>query len=196
MRLRLIYLLLFYLTFISCQKQKLDIRYYPSKDLHKKSKIVNLDLDTTNLNFLEITGKVRQIYKENKVPLIEVFDKGTNKRIIPLVFDEIRKRDVLSITTDSILIDNGYSITELKTILKRHYSNNGKDYHYPRSYKKAIIEVAIDTSKKGEDLKKSLLNLTRVFDEINKEIKDTIELRIFFNCFRQIPPPPLPLEPY
>lgn len=194
MQIKFTYFFFFSLALICCKKEQMDIRYYPSKNLYDKSKLVTIDLDTISLNFLKITGEVRQIYKENKTPYIEIIDGGIRKRIIPLVFDEMRKRDVLSITSDSILIDKGYSINELKPILKRHYLNNGKDYHYPRSFKNALVEITIDTSKNGKDLKKSLINLTRVFDEVNMEIKDTLELKIFFNYFRQIPPPPLYLE--
>lgn len=190
---RLILVFLFCLVFFGCKNHKKEVRYYPSKDLHNESRLVNINLDRRDLNFLEITGMVRQIYREDKIPLIEIIDNGINKRIIPLVFDETRMRDILSITSDSILIDKGYSIVELKPILIRHYSNNGKNYLYPRSYKRAIVEITIDTSKKGKDLKKTLLNLTRTFDEINKELKDTLELRVFFDYFRQIPPPPPPL---
>lgn len=42
----------------------------------------------------------------------------------------------------------------------------------------------------GKDLKNTLLILTNTFDDINSEIKDTLELEIFFEFFRQIPPPP------
>ena len=48
---------------------------------------------------------------------------------------------ILVITSDSILIDNGYSISKLKSILKRHYLNNGGNLNYPRSYKKAIVKI-------------------------------------------------------
>lgn len=37
-----------------------------------------------------------------------------------------------------------------------------------------------------------LIKITRAFDEIKDEVNDTIELRVFFDYFRQFPPPPLP----
>ncbi len=193
MQLRLIYGVLFCLIVFCCKRQEQkEIRYYPSQELYDESKLINLDLDTTSLKFMEITSKIDKVLKENKRILIELDDNEIHRRIIPLTFSEIRKRDVLSLTSDSILIDNGYSISELKPILKRHYTNNGKDFHYPRSYQRAIVEITIDTSKKGKDLKKTLLYLTKTFDEINLEVKDTLKLQIIFNYIRQIPPPPSP----
>jgi hypothetical protein len=191
MRLTFIYVLLS-LALFSCKKQEREIRYYPSKKLYNQTNLVSIPLDSLKLNFIEITNKVNSIYNKNKIPLIEIKDNSVSKRIVPLMFDEIRKRDVLSITSDSILIDYNYSITELKNILKRYYTNNGKNYRYPRSYKNVVVEVTLDTSKNTKDLIKTLFNLTKVFDEINMELEDSLELRIFFNYFRQIPPPLLP----
>lgn len=190
MRLKLVCTLLFCLFLFYCQVQE-ETRYYPSKELYDKSELVEINLDTTSLNFKEIKIKVDKIYLKNKRPLISINDNGIQKRILPLIFTEYRKRDVLSITSDSILIDNGYSIDKLKSILERHYSNNEKDFNYPRSYKKALVEITMDTSMTGNDLKRTLLKLTKTFDEINSELKDTLELQIFFEFFRQIPPPPI-----
>lgn len=194
MRLIRIYIIIFCLTFFGCQDQEKEIRYYPSKKVYNESELIKINLDTTSFNFKGITDRVYQIHQMNKSILIEIDDYQVSKKIIPLMFTEIRKRDVLSITSDSILIEGGYSISKLKPIMKRHYTNNNKNDRYPRSYKRAIIEVALDTSKVGLDLKETLLNLTRTFDEINAEVRDTLELKIFFSYFRHIPPPPLPIE--
>ncbi|WP_158977970.1 hypothetical protein [Cellulophaga sp. L1A9] len=90
------------------------------------------------------------------------------------------------------MIDEGYSIDELKHILNRHYLNNGKVPNYSESSKKAFVQVTIDSSKNGKQLKDLLLKITRSFDKIKVEVNDTIELRIFLGYFTKIPPPPLP----
>ncbi|ADV50842.1 hypothetical protein Celal_3581 [Cellulophaga algicola DSM 14237] len=101
--------------------------------------------------------------------------------------------NVLDIKTDSLLIDEGYSITELKRILKRHYLNNGAVPYYAESPNKAFIQVTLNNSKNGKQLKELLIKITRSFDKVKEEVKDTIELRILFDYLTPMPPPPLPL---
>ncbi len=55
-----------------------------------------------------------------------------------------------------------------------------------------MVEITIDTSKTATELKNLLLKVTRTFDEVNAVNNDSLELRIYFDYFRQIPPPPAP----
>lgn len=152
--------------------------------------MVDLKLDTTSLNFAELTKLVFKNFKNNKRVVIEIYDGNIEKRISPTIFSELKKRNVLSITSDSILIDDGYAISELKPILKRHYTNNDLKFSYPESYSKAVVEITLDTNATKKDLKQTLINLTRNFDEINSELKYSLSLRTYLSIFRQIPPPP------
>jgi hypothetical protein len=102
------------------------------------------------------------------------------------------QRNLLTITSDSILIDKGYPISELKPILIRHYTNNGKVLRYPKSYDKAYVGISLELNETGKDLKKLLINLTSVFDEVNLEVTDSLELHIYFDIFRHASPPPKP----
>ena len=158
-----------------------------------------MGLDTTNLNFRQITNKVANYYDKSEYLVLEFNDGLIKKRITPFVYGGglVKHKNVLEIKSDSILIDHGYSINELKRILKRHYLNKGKIPHYSDSPKKALVEVTIDTSKSGKDLKEVLTKLTRTFDQIQEETIDTLELKVFFDYFRQISPPPPPpkIEP-
>ncbi len=190
---KITFILIVLLTFC-CKNKTSKIRYYPTNNqfLSEQSEIIGLD--TTKLNFRQITNKI-VAYKRNSKKLLVEFDDGQiKKRIAPYSYDGglIKYKNVLQIRSDSILIDNGYAIDELKRILKRHYLNKGKIPYYSDSPQRAIIEVIIDTSKTGKELKEILTKLTRSFDEIKSEINDTIEMRIFFNYFRQIP---IPLPP-
>ncbi|MEX2349714.1 MAG: hypothetical protein WD554_02445 [Flavobacteriaceae bacterium] len=126
--------------------------------------------------------------------MVEFDDGEIKKRIMPYFYSNglYREKNILKLKSDSILIDDNYPISELKRILKRHYLNKGKVPYYSDSPQKALIEVTIDTIKNGKELKEVLTKLTRTFDEIKEEINDTIELRVFFDYFRQIPPPPPP----
>ncbi len=199
-----IYITLIFGILISCKhKEKLEqvenerseIREYPT-DREFKIEIGELiGLDTTELNFKQIANRIGSFQEESYGQLtVEFADEKIKKRLIPYVYDEglIKRKNVLRIKSDSILIDNGYSINELKRLLKRHYLNKGKIPYYSDSPRKALVEVTIDTSKNGKELKEVLTKLTRTFDEIKEEIYDTIELRVFFDYFRQIPPPPPP----
>jgi hypothetical protein len=114
------------------------------------------------------------------------------KKIIPFVRGNclFKERNILSLKSDSILIDDGYPIIELKNILKRHYTNNGKDFRYPDSSERAGVEITLDTNQTANELKNLLIKLTRTFDEVKKEEKDTIQLKFIFDYYRQIPPPP------
>ncbi|WP_034258901.1 hypothetical protein [Aequorivita capsosiphonis] len=182
------------LLIFSCGKQTTEIRYYPTDREFSNEKSELIGLDTTKLNFIGLTNKVGTFYKDYGKLVVEFDDGNIKKRIIPYVYDGglIKSRNVLPITSDSILKDYGYPITELKKLLKRHYLNDGKNLSYSVSTRRALIEVTIDTSKSGKELKEVLTKLTRSFDEIKEEVNDSIELRIFFDYFRQIPPPPLP----
>ena len=120
-----------------------------------------------------------------------------DRYIYPLVPSNglIKERNILSLKSDSILIDDGYPISELKWVLKRHYTNNGKELRYPSSSERAGVRITLDTNKTTKDLEQSLILLTTVFDEVNREVKDTLQLKFLFDYLRQIPPPPPPPNP-
>jgi hypothetical protein len=190
MRLNSLYILIVFYILIGCKKQQSETRYYPFQNFNDE--IIELDLDTTSLDFREIKGFVTRNILLDKNVLIEVKDGRILKKIYPRIYTEMLQRNLLSITSDSILIDKGYPISELKPILIRHYTNNGKEPRYPKSYDRAYVGISLELDETGQNLKKSLLNLTSVFDEVNLNIEDSLELHIFFDTFRHAPPPPKP----
>ena len=182
------------LLILACNKKTREIRYYPNEEYNLDENIEIIGLDTTKLNFREITNKLEHHY-DNKTHMMVQFDDGNiTKKIFPHVYGNglFKTKNVLKIKTDSILIDGGYQIAELKRILKRHYTNNGENPYYSANYYQAAVEITIDTNKTGKDLEQLLKTVTRTFDEIKTEIQDSIKLNIFFSYFRQIPPPPPP----
>jgi len=161
-----------------------ETRYYPTdrKFIVETSKFI--ELDNTRLNFKQITNEISSFQeKVDRKAIIRFEDNEIKKLIIPYVYDIglIKQKNVLKIKSDSILIDNGYPISELNRILKRHYLNKGKIARYSTSPRRALVEITIDTNKTGKDLEKVLTKLTQSFDEIKKEISDTIELRVLFD---------------
>nr|WP_321228963.1 hypothetical protein [uncultured Psychroserpens sp.] len=190
MRLNSLYFIVTFCILTGCKSQKNETRYYPFQKLNDE--IIELDLDTTSLDFKEIKSLVTRNVLANKSVLVEIKDGHVLKKIYPRIYTEMLQRNLLTITSDSILIDKGYPISELKPILIRHYANNGKELRYPKSYDRAYIGISLELDETGEDLKKSLLNLTSIFDEVNLEVKDSLELHIYFDTFRHAPPPPKP----
>ncbi|TXE15394.1 hypothetical protein ES692_16805 [Psychroserpens burtonensis] len=173
---------------IGCKSQENETKYYPTQSLNDE--IIKLDLNTTSLDFREIKALVSRSILADRSVLVEIKDGRILKKIYPRIYTEMLQRNLLTITSDSILIDKGYPISELKWILIRHYTNNGKELRYPKSYDRAYVGISLELNETGEDLKKSLLNLTSVFDEVNLEVKDSLELHIYFDTFRHAPPPP------
>ena len=191
-------LLAILILILSCEKKTTEIRYYPSDREFHKDGIELIGLDTTDLNFRQLTNKTADFYLDKgNLIVVEFDDEQIKKRVIPYVYTGglIKMKNVLQIKSDSILIDNGYPINELKRILKRHYLNKGEISQYSDSPERALVEVTIDTNQSGNELKVLLTRLTHSFDEIKSEINDTIELRVVFDYFRQIPPPPMPPPP-
>lgn len=184
------------LLILSCEKRTTKIRYYPSDFQFPLEKFEIIGLDTTKLNFRQLTNRVINDGFDSDFGSVMVeFDDGKiKKRLMPYFYGSglYKEKNILKIKSDSILIDENYPISDLKEILKRHYLNKGKIPYYSDSPQKTLIEVTIDTSKNGKELKEVLTKLTQTFDEIKEEIDDTIELRVFFDYFRQIPPPPPP----
>ncbi|WP_282164749.1 hypothetical protein [Cellulophaga baltica] len=188
------------ILFLNCENDSREIRYYPTDNELINQNHELIDLDTTKLNFRQITDSIDDGYFDNDYGnMIVEFDDGKiKKRIIAYFYGSglIKRKNVLQIKSDSILIDNGYPISELKRILKRHYLNKGQNEIYSDSPSKALVEVTIDTNKNGKQLKEVLTRITRSFDDIKSEIRDSIQLRVFFDYSRQTTQIPLPPKIY
>jgi len=182
-----------FILIFSCQKTT-ETRYYPSKKQFENSNISIINIDNTKLDFNELNNKIERNQESGINTVIEFLDNGILRKIIPFKSGNglIKMRNVLVITPDSILIENGFTINKLKILLKKHYLNNGKNQHYSDSPKRAIVELLIDSSKSKMNFKKTLLLLTKTFDEINTETNNNLELNILFENFRQPKIPQFP----
>ncbi|GAA3777742.1 hypothetical protein GCM10022271_07440 [Corallibacter vietnamensis] len=181
---------------LSCQEKTVNIKYYPTNEFSVEEDYLKLDLDTTSLNFKEITNLISENLYDNRKTIIEIQDGSTLKKIIPFSRSGcyFHEKNTLGVKLDSIRLYNAtkYSIQELRPVLKKHYLDIHKNYPYSKFPQVPIIEVEIDTNRTGKELKSFLISITRTFDEIKTEVNDSIELTIFFNWFRQVPPPPKP----
>ncbi|MBU2929735.1 hypothetical protein [Winogradskyella psychrotolerans] len=169
---------------LSCQKTKTEIYFYPSKEIYKNSQLEKIDLDSTLLDFKYFTDNSGDFpYTEKRISVEFIDEKGIKKCVIPAKYDSAlyKQKNVLVIKSDSIMVDNTYSIIKLKQILKRHFTNNGNDIEYSDSPDKAIVELNLKSDTNGKELKRVLNNLTNIFDEINNETKDSLELKLFFD---------------
>ncbi|MGJ8743035.1 hypothetical protein [Polaribacter sp.] len=182
---------------MSCIIEEQKVFYYPSYSENSENKFETINLDKTSLNFKEIVNKIDQNSNET---FIEFNDGKNIKKIKAFVHNGgfIKRKNVLQISTDSVLIDNGYLLSDLKNLMKRHFLNKGKIKYYSDSVEKAIIEISINPNKNANELKETLKKLTLEFDNLKKEINERIELFAFFSYFRfekiNIPPPPMELE--
>ena len=189
--------LILILLISGCSQKPTEIRHYPDEDIYKSGKTVQINLNQDDLTFKEITDSIHQYQTTDLVTLFELEDGRTLKRIMPYTYSGglIKTKNVLTITTDSILIDNGYSIDRLPDLLARHYMNKGENPIYSDSPERAIVEVSLDTSKSAIEVKQFLNKLTQTFDNLKGRTADSLKLQLMFNYFRQIPPPPPPPKP-
>ena len=92
------------LLFLSCKNEPTEIRYYPTDRAFFEKTSELIGLDTTKLNFRQLTNKVGTYYKDFGKLVVEFNDGRIKKRITPYVYDGglIYSRNVLPITSDSI----------------------------------------------------------------------------------------------
>lgn len=183
--------------FVCCQKQPSEIRYYPSNLDLSIDTLELIRLDTTSLKFKQLTDKIADFDDaEYQKTMFEFKDGNILKRITPYTYGlgHYKENNVLAINNDSIFKEGGFPISMLSEKLKKHYTNNGESRHYARSTRKALVEIAFDTSQTAVELEKVLVKLTRAFDEVKEEISDSIQLKLYLSYMRNIMPPPPPPE--
>lgn len=188
-----------FIYFLSCNnkstRQK-NIKYYPSESfLMETNNRYPVDLSVSNLNFREYVEQINLHRKVDSSPYFVINYKNNFYNIIPQPFNRaglIKFNNILRVSNDSILKNQGYKLTELPVILKKFYENNGEDLQYPDNPRKAIVMVTLDNESSSKELKRVLLNLVTQFDELNKVHNDSLMLRLVFDNFRQVPPPPPP----
>ena len=72
---------------LSCENKTTEIRYYPTDRDFSNETSELIRLDTTKLNFRQITNKVGTYYKDFGKLVVEFDDGKIKKRITPYVYD-------------------------------------------------------------------------------------------------------------
>lgn len=177
--------------FTSCKETVLKSEsYYPNKEVYLESDIVVLSIDSLEGKALDFFNEVYDIYYDKKTPVIKIQNNLSKKLIIPGFFDGglYSKRNVLDVTSDLIVSDTTYHISELKEVLKNHLTNYGKNPKLSDSPDRAIVSIKIDSTESIANLKSRLIDVTQAFDEIENETDENLELILFLDIL--IPPPP------
>ena len=184
---------LLFTTLLSCEKKEIKINYYPTEDIVNDTSSVVFDLDSLKMNFKEFVNKCYELDDLKKQTIIELIDGDTLKKIKIHVLGNgtFYEKNILYIVNDSIQKDKNYPLSDLEKIIKKDYLNNGKIEDYAVSADRAIILISLNADQNVKDLKKYLIKITKAFDEINKENKDSLRLNIFIE---NLIPQPHPLN--
>lgn len=182
------------LLFIACGKSGTETRYYPAGENPPSEDVVEIDLDTVGVNVREIIRQIGSIQNRGETPVIQFFDDGVLKRIIPVLtsVDRIPAENKLIIRSESLIREQAFPGNRLKPVLRQHYVAVSGDRGSPDQ---AIIVVAVDPERTAVELRHVLRNLTRTFDEVDQEVEEDLNLHILFDYFSPTPAPPPPPPP-
>ncbi len=191
--------LLFIFLLFSClntkTKQFKTELYYPSKEFFEKNNMFKINLDSTQLNFKEITNKVINLgYNDSIYPYAQFEKNDTLKNIVlgDIAWGHIKYRNAVEIKNDSIIKNGTYPIKNIYKILVKHYENNGKNVEFADDAKKAFVIIELNTNSNAKKLSEVLNYLTNQFNRLNKAHQDSLKLRVVL--FYPPPPPPSPIE--
>ena len=176
----------------SClDKNKKKVFFHPNEKTFLNKKKLSL-IEYNNLSFQDISRLIDAKRYHDSLTYVNIIDSDHNKHniVIDNTSFHAKRRSLLSVGHDSIFIDKGYKIDRLKSLMKRHYENNGKNPLYPLNSKTAFIEIALKENSK--DFRTTLLKVIKTFDSVNKIISDTLELKILLKRIKPPPPPPPP----
>lgn len=98
------------LLILSCKEKTTEVRFYPTYPISQQDSLENLSLDHSKMTFKEITDWISENQYNGIKSIIEFKDDQIAKKIIPFVRGSglYKKRNILRLTSDSILIDDGY----------------------------------------------------------------------------------------
>ncbi len=169
-------------------------QFYPSKELfNEQYGLVEINLETTKLNFKEITNLSERFSENDSVPYLTFKANDTVKKILLMtIFGVSTTSYSLTINKDTIhTFNRKYSNKRLYKALKEYYESE-KEAAFNHRNRKPLIVIELDTNATSKDLFKKLNYLTHEFDKLNKTHQDTLELKVGLTYFSQIPgPPPL-----
>ena len=192
-------IIILFIIISSCKK---EVYYYPSKSFFEENKPKEINID--NLNFQQVTDSISNGLFRNERYFMTLNDSKSIIMLSPIAYTGgyIKEKNILEIDDDSLWFGaKKVSIKELSKHIKLHYENNGKIAYLPDSYKRAFLQLNLETEDSSDKLKGRLLNIIKVYYSTNFKCKDSVNLEIMLNYYLDkvypqpiLPPPPIPLE--
>ncbi len=147
-------------------------------------------------SFDSLRERIQEIICNDSIPQISVKSERVIKNVYPIDFCEkgfisilFKEKNVIELHNDTLFkAEKAYPLDSLSEIMRKDYSNNGKDPTYSDNPERLIIYISYDTN--GLKKLNSILNI--VTDSYDK-IKTNFNLNIYLNeKITILPPPPLP----
>ena len=181
---RTLFLISVILAHGSCKSEnkEQEILYYPSEtEFDSRFQHTSINLDTTNLSYLDILGLIPAEDYRKYVPLFEIDDGSKKRKILPFI-RSYTNRNILTVTKDSVFADSSYSIEDLNEVVHNIFQHPGSTKFYDDNFPH-LANIAIDMKGKssGREIKELLLKITRAFDLIQPAEQDSLFLRIYFD---------------
>lgn len=106
------------------------------------------------------------------------------------------RRQLLQVSTDSVLKGTHFSIDALLPQMTKQYSNEGRDPEYSESPNEVVIQTTFHTHQSSLEVKQLLKRVLDAFIAIEGATRHDLSLHIAFDCFEYaLPKPPHPLWP-
>ncbi len=196
-RINLLFSVFFLFNLVSCKTHRKDFEkefYYPnSSDFSLSKNYQYIELNGFN-DFSQLVDSLENLNYDEKRAYLKI--DSNKKRYNVLVSTNfgkcypvfIKLKNILSISKDSLRKEKNYPIKNLKSILKKDFSNFGKDYDYSDSPEKLIISLTCEI----DELENLIIKVSEAFNEIQQESSDSLKLNIFVNRrIEVLPTPPI-----
>ncbi|TDQ25461.1 hypothetical protein DFQ07_1883 [Tenacibaculum caenipelagi] len=166
--------------------------YYPNKEeFIEKDKYKLVDIKTFE-NYNALIDSVENLKYSSKQTFLKLEDEKATYNILASTFfgqdypPIIKFKNILSISSDSILKNSKYPIDSLKIVLKRDLENFGRNDSLSDSPKKLIVSITTDL----HNLENLIIKICSTFNEIKTTSTDSLQLNLQLNKRLEIVPPP------
>jgi len=180
--------MLFFLLISSCSKRIKKKYYYPNlKEVERTTNKRTIRINSFS-SFEEFKSEMWGFYQitPGKTPILLLETENTEYHIkyinefgcIPPI---IKLKNLIGISKDSIYKwEKYYPIEKLENILKTDLLNYGQHNKYADNPSSLIIQFLHPENESISNLEHTLLNLLKIFNAINLQAKDSLELNIRF----------------
>jgi len=183
--------LLFFITLIACGKViEKKVIYHPNKGSFTTTENLSL-IEIDSLNFEAVVNFVAKKNNQDSLCFVIINRKNEqNHIIVENTSFHAKRKDILSINEDSILIDNESANNKLSELMIQHYNNTNPNIYKKHRNTPKFIEI--DLHENSKNLKRVLNYVLNTFVSVNQAVKDSLELRILLHRKLASPPPTPP----